>query len=139
MQALELARKQRALTHIDKRELRSLEESLRAEQRITARGGSDRMPAISIDIGPGGRDAASSKTKGRYQSKFAQELAEAAAKGKQGRKIDLSKEFERAAGERQGDGKAQGSSDGPKPVSRSRSNRRRRGRRDRGLDKNRGR
>lgn len=73
----------------------------------------------------------------RYQSKFAQELAEAAAKGRQGRKIDLARDFERAADEGQGDGKAQGSSDGPKPVSRSRNNFKRQRRRDREKDRGR--
>lgn len=139
MQGLELARKVRALDHIDKRELKSLEESLRAEQRIQARGGRDQMPALNLDLKPRGRKAVPHKAKDRHRSAFAQEMAQAGKKRiDAGKKVDLTVEFERAAGNGTTEGKAQGSSDGPKPVARSRSNRnKQQQRRDR--DKDRGR
>ncbi len=48
LQALDLARKLRALDQIEKRELRSLEQSLFADQRIQARGGCEHMQPLSL-------------------------------------------------------------------------------------------
>ncbi len=48
LQALDLARKLRAMDQIEKRELRSLEQSLFADQRVQARGGCEHMPAFSL-------------------------------------------------------------------------------------------
>ena len=104
LQALDLARKDRALDQIDKRELRSLEESLRAELRIQTRGGRDQMPALTLE----------QKPKTRQRTRLSQQMEKASRP----RKIDLEEEFTRAASGKQGEGKA-GTSEGPQPQKRS--------------------
>jgi len=137
MQTLDLQRKIRALDHIDKRELKSLEESLRAEQRITARGGQDRMPSLNLDLKPRVHSAALHKAQNRYRAAFVQEFAEAAGKHKEASEnIKLAEEFERAAGDSKAGDDGRGSSEGPNPVSRSRSDRKRQRRRKRHKDRN---
>lgn len=130
LQAAELARQERALSQIDRKELFSLEQSLRAEQRIADRGSSGKMPAIRT-----GRETDQpKKTRARQRSAFAEELVKAAS-GARRSAPKIKEEFEKAARDEKSDGKGEGSKEGPKPVKRSRSNRKRR--RDR--DKDRGR
>jgi hypothetical protein len=132
LQALDVGRKARALDQIDKREQKSLEESLRTDQRIAARGGKDRMPALNLDLKPKGRSAVPHKAQNRHRSVLAKDLAEAAQKDRsKDRQVDLAADFARAAGEGKSGDQGRGSSDGPKPASRSRSNRRRQRRRNR--------
>ena len=50
MPALDLQRKVRALGQVEKREFKSLEESLLKEQRIRARSGRDQMPSLSLEL-----------------------------------------------------------------------------------------
>ena len=93
IQALDLARKVRALDQIEKRELRSLEQSLFADQRIQARGGCEHMPPLS--------------------------LAHDGEHGKVVRAdIDLTREFDRAARGDDSDDTGEGS-EGQSPAKRS--------------------
>ena len=130
LQAAELARQERALSQIDKKELYALEQTLIAEQRIAARGGSGKIPAIRT-----GQEAAQpKKARPRQRNAFAEELAKAAMGARQNAP-KVKEEFEKAAKDEKSDGKSEDGKEGPKPVKRSRSNRRRR----RDKDKDRGR
>jgi hypothetical protein len=134
MQALELARKLRALTQIDRYELRSLEESLQAEQRISARGGKDRMPAVGITLKPRGRPAAPHKAINRHSPGLSEEMAKPGDR-QEPQPIDLTHIFEKAARDGESGESGRGASEGPKRVTRSRSHRRRTRRRDRDRDR----
>ncbi|MCH9052560.1 MAG: hypothetical protein IIA72_16040 [Proteobacteria bacterium] len=93
LQALDLARKLCAMDQIEKRELRSLEQSLFADQRVQARGGCEHMPAFS--------------------------LAQDGERGEAVRgDIDLTGEFGRAARGDDSDGSGEGSED-QSPAKRS--------------------
>ena len=144
MQALDLQRKIRALGHIDKRELKSLEESLRAEQRIADRGGRGQMPAIRIDLEPYGRPFAPHEARDRRNQWLTDEYDQAIAR--RIRSVDLEGDFTRAAEGDQETGDTSDSSEGPHPQTESRVERARRPRsrprrksRARDRDKDRGR
>ena len=138
MQALDFDRKTRALNHIDKRELKSLEESLRREQRMAARGGRDTMPAFNFDLKHRGRPTAPHEAESRHKQRLTDEYDQAITR--RIRPIDLDDHFTRAAEGEEDTGDTGDSSDGPHPRSKSRVERLRRQkakRRDR--DKDRGR
>ena len=144
MQALDLQRKIRALGHIDKRELKSLEESLRAEQRIADRGGRDRMPAIRIDLKPYRRPFAPREARDRRNQWLTDEFEQAMTR--RIRPVDLEEAFTHAAEGEQETGDTGDSSEGPHPRAESRVERARRPRsrprrksRTRDRDKDRGR
>ncbi len=126
MQSLDLQRKIRALDQIDKRELKSLDESLRAEQRITDRGGRDTMPAIracpgpdpGIDLEPHWRPAAPRAGKGRRNQWLTD--AHEQAMTRRIRPVDLEEAFTRAASGEQDEGKT-GTGEGPAPQKRSKA------------------
>lgn len=132
MQALDLQRKQRALEKIEKRELKSLEESLRRDMRIQTRGGREQMPSLALDLN-------ASKARQQAKARAAQEQFEAATSGKEEWKpINLSEEFDRAAGNDRTEEEGEGTTEGPKPKSKSKIRRYGRSRK-RDRDKDRGR
>ncbi len=105
MQAMDMQRKLRALDQIDKRERKSLEASQRRAQRIKSRSGSERAPSVTLELRPPGRKPAIYKAKHRYTSSLARELTEAVkARHEERKKIELTKEFERASGEGRSEG-----------------------------------
>ena len=73
MQGLDIQRKIRALEQVERKEMKSLEEALKQEARIHARGGRDRMPSLDLDLTPPGRKAVPHKAKNRHNSQFARE------------------------------------------------------------------
>lgn len=132
MQTLDLQRKQRALEKIDKRELKSLEESLKKEIRIKQRGSREQMPSLAPDR---------KLEKARKQDKARETQAEfdnAASGTEKDKEIDLTKDFTKAAREDQTEREDRGSSEGPKPASESKVRRYRR-KRNRDRDNDRGR
>lgn len=122
MQKLDMDRKVRSLDQIDHREQKSLEQSLAGEMRSQARGGRDHMPLFSLEPKP----------KTRQRTRLSAEMEKATSP----KRIDLQKEFFRAASDQQGEGKS-GTSEGSHPKERPKINRRRRRKRDH--DKDRGR
>ena len=48
MQSLDMQRKLRTLSKLEKREFNSFEESMKRDGRIQARGGRDEMPSLSL-------------------------------------------------------------------------------------------
>lgn len=48
MQRLDMQRKLRALENLEKRELKSFDESMKREARIQSRGGRDQMPSLML-------------------------------------------------------------------------------------------
>ncbi|KRT56444.1 relaxase/mobilization nuclease domain-containing protein [endosymbiont of Ridgeia piscesae] len=112
MQTLDMKRKLRALEQVEKRELRSLEEAMRREAHCQGRGGRTQMPRLTLGMD---RDAHTTK-----------------------KRIDLTDTFDRAAEGKDTDGGKDGSSDGPRPQSKTKIRRYRRNRkRDQGLDRGR--
>jgi hypothetical protein len=71
-------RRLRALAQVEARELKSLETDLVKEQRVKtrARGGGNRMPALTLELKPPGRRDAAFKTRNRHGSRAALEEAE---------------------------------------------------------------
>jgi len=132
MQALDLQRKQRALEKVEKRELKSLEESLKKEIRIKQRGGREQMPSLALNI-------KSAKKRRQDKAREMQEQFERAASGREEEKeIDLKKDFTKAASKDQTERDDEGSSKGPKPASKSKIRRyRRKRKRDQDLDRGR--
>ncbi len=144
MQALDLQRKIRALGHIDRRELKSLEESLCAEQRIADRGSRGQMPAIRIDLKHHGQPHASYEARDRHNQWLTDKYEQAMTR--RIKLVDLEEAFTRAAEGEQETGDTGDSSEGPHPQAESRVQRARRPRsrprrksRTRDRDKDRGR
>ena len=73
MQGLDIQRKIRALEQVERKEMKSLEEALKQEARIHARGGRGRMPSLTLELTPPGRKAVPHKAKNRHNSEFARE------------------------------------------------------------------
>ncbi len=99
MQKKELARKVRALTSIEKREERAVENALIVESRIAARGRDNTIPAIPLDA-----EKTNSKTKAlsqadkeKLEAKLETEFANAASGKTAQKKVDLEADFNAAA------------------------------------------
>jgi hypothetical protein len=118
-QGLDMDRRRRALALIEERELKSLETDLLKDRRVRerARGGGNRMPALTLELKPPGRRDAAWRAKNRHFSRVALEETEAPPEAP--RKLEsLQEEFTRAAGSDSGHGGGAGagdSSDGGKP------------------------
>lgn len=95
-QRLDFARRERALHSIEQRELKSLEEAQRSEQRISARGGRDRMPAMGLILKPRGRKAVPQKAQNRFKNAAGADRLE--GRGQGGNEKGLDDEFQGAAG-----------------------------------------
>lgn len=139
-QSLDMDRRLRALAQVEARELKSLETGLEKEQRVKtrARGGGNRMPALTLDLKPRGRRDAATKAKNRHGSRTALDEATKTSPETPKKTLSLREDFTRAAGNggAGGTGGATGgSSDGGKPTdpSKPRGPKRKR-RRDRDLD-----
>lgn len=133
MQTLDQQRKLRALKEVERKELASLEESLRREVRERARGGDNRMPALHLEgtsltraadrpddeqaaeIGLG-KGAPHDEKEFRQQEQLGQEAQHEFADAAEGRTkpIDLQEEFNRAAKEEEKE--ERGDSGGPVPA-----------------------
>ena len=140
LKMLDLERKVRALDQVEKREQRSLEESLLKEVRIQARGGREQMPSLGLELTPRGRPAAPHKAKNRFTSDMAKEryVKPKAGSRDERKEVDLSGDFARAADDGRTDGEGQGESDALKPKYQARLRRARRTRnRDPDLDRRR--
>jgi len=131
MQSLDTQRKIRALEQVERKELKSLEESLKQQARIRARGGRTQMPSLGLELTPPGRKAVPHKTKDRHNSDFAREKFRQAQSGERHPKeVDLSGDFDRAADDGRSDSVGGASSEGRKPTAHPKN--RRYGRKRRG-------
>ncbi len=131
LQSLDLARKLRALHQVEKREQRSLEESMLREVRVSERGGKNHAPSMGLKLTPRGRPAAPHKAKNRYTSEMAREKFSSSAKGGAQKELDLHGDFARASGKEDSEGKSSGDGKALKPQSSERKQRHsRRNRRD---------
>jgi hypothetical protein len=81
--ALNIQWKIRALEQVERKELKSLEESLKQQARIHARGGRNQMPSLGLELTPPGRKAVPHKAKNRHNSHFARETFRQAQSGEQ--------------------------------------------------------
>jgi len=133
MQLLDLWRKQRALEKVEKRELKSLEESLRREAIIQDRGSRDHLPSLDPVLK---KSKEQSKEKAREAAQKGREEFNVVASGT--KSIDLKKEFDIAAGNEPAEEEGSDSGEAPKPAYQSKVQRyRRRRKRDRDLDRGR--
>ncbi len=134
MQNLNIARSERALLQVERKEQKSLEETLKQEARIQARGGSEQMPSLSLDLKLRGRKAVPHKDVERHTSSLASgKLEVEQGQEKQLKRGELEREFDdssagntkpeqsvlrpafaRAATDEQGD-EERGSTEGSKP------------------------
>lgn len=116
MQKKDLARKVRALTSIEKREQRAVENALIAESRIAARGRDNTIPAIPLDA-----ESSDSKTKAlsqtdkeKLEAKLETEFTQAASGKTKQKKLDLEADFN-AVAQPEEDEKEKSSGEGKKP------------------------
>ncbi|MEW8003974.1 MAG: hypothetical protein AB2827_14465 [Candidatus Thiodiazotropha sp.] len=134
MRRLDLLRQIKAMVAIEKREMKSLEESLKREIRETQRDGHEDMPSLEGVMGEHAKKAAE-KDKSR-KSQF----REAVSGKKRRERLDLSRDFERvASGERSEEEGGDQQSETLKPASEPKIKRtaRRRRRKNRDLDRGR--
>jgi hypothetical protein len=123
LKALDMQRQLRALSQVEQRELRALENDLLRQVRIKGRGHAEHMPGLSLKLTPKGRPAAPYKAKNRYARRPA-EGAEERCAGTFDRAVqrvldplNLSEAFSRAAsgGEAGGQGSSDGAAARPRP------------------------
>ncbi|CAH1652227.1 MULTISPECIES: relaxase/mobilization nuclease domain-containing protein [unclassified Chelatococcus] len=69
MQALDMKRQLTALTAVEARERKALEEKRVREQRLKDRAGHEHMPALALDLKPRGRGASVRRAKDRYRDR----------------------------------------------------------------------
>ena len=139
LQALDIQRIIRALEQVERRKLKSLEESLKQQARIHARGGQNQMPSLGLELKPRCRKAVPHKAKDRHNSEFAREKFRQAHAGEVEQKaVDLFGDFEHAADDGRSDSDGGTSSDSRKPAAHPKIRRYgRKRRRDNDLDRER--
>lgn len=69
LQALDMNRQLTALTAVEARERKALEEKRVREQRMKDRAGHEHMPALALDLKPRGRSASVRRAKDRYRDR----------------------------------------------------------------------
>lgn len=136
MQLLDVQRKVRALGKIEKREPKSLEESLRREARIQDRGSRDHLPSLAPVLK---RTKEKEKEQAREAAEDAREEFNGAASGRpRTRPIELKRDFDLAAGNEPVDEEDSDSGEVPKPTSETKVRRyRRKRKRDQDFDRGR--
>jgi hypothetical protein len=113
-------RRLRALAQVEARELKSLDDLVK-EQRVKtrARGGGNRMPALTLELKPRGRRDAAMNARNRPGSRAALDEAAKTPPETTKKTLSLREDFTAAAGEGGAGGSgggARGSSDGGKPT-----------------------
>ena len=99
-QSLDMDRRRRALEQVEARELKSLETELLKERRVSerARGGGNRMPALTLELKPPGRRDVAWRAKNRHPSRAALEETEHAPPELPQKPTTIREEFTRVAG-----------------------------------------
>ncbi len=131
MQSFDIGRRERSLDRIEKRELASLEAAFKKEWRRDLHKGYEHMPTFGLELTPPGRRAQTRRAMNRFQNvaqrKAEKEKQEVARTGPP----DLTEEFDRAAGVKDGGrgerGGDEDSGKAPRVSVRSRSPKRKRG------------
>lgn len=75
LQALDMNRQLKALTAVEARERKALEEKRVREQRLKDRAGHEHMPALALDLKPRGRSASVRRAKDRYRDRTGRDQA----------------------------------------------------------------
>ena len=141
-QSLDMDRRRRALEQVEARELKSLETELLKERRVKseARGGGNRMPALTLELKPPGRRDAAWRAKNRHSSRAALEETAKTPLETLKKTLSLQEDFTRAVGDEGAGGSGGGtggSSDSGKPTDPTKPGgpkRKRRRDRDRDID-----
>ncbi len=120
-QSLDMDRQLRGLALVEQRELQSLETTRVREQRVKtrARGGGNRIPALTLELKPRGRRDVSMKAKNRHTTRAALEKGTELAPEMLKQPPTLQEDFTRAAGDDGAGGSGDstgGSSDRAKPT-----------------------
>lgn len=132
LQALDAERSLRALDQLDARERKSLETQATRVARVRRRDGSERMPALTLELKPGGRRAVTHKAMVRHHKRAAAKAEPSLEPIKRESGVSvaaeaLTEEFARAAngqGDAQGKGgRGSGSSGGPGAARKGRGQR----------------
>jgi hypothetical protein len=119
-QSLDMDRRLRVLAQVEARELKSLETEIVKEQRVKtrARGGGNRMPALTLELKPRGRRDAAVKARNRHGGRAALDEAAKTPPELPKKTLSVREDFTRAAGDGGGSsgGATGGASDGIKPT-----------------------
>lgn len=75
LQALDMNRQLTALTAVEARERKALEEKRVREQRLKDRAGHEHMPSLALDLKPRGRSASVRRAKDRYRDRTGRDHA----------------------------------------------------------------
>jgi len=75
LQALDMNRQLKALSAVEARERKALDESLVREQRLKDRAGHEHMPALALELKPRGRSASVRRAKDRYRDRTGRDHA----------------------------------------------------------------
>ncbi|SOC41914.1 relaxase/mobilisation nuclease-like protein [Rhizobium subbaraonis] len=75
LQALDVNRQLKALSAVETREHKALEESIVREQRLKERAGHEHMPALALELKPRGRSASVRRAKDRYRDRTGRDHA----------------------------------------------------------------
>lgn len=75
LQALDMNRELKALSAVEARERKALEEKRVREQRLKDRAGHEHMPALALDLKPRGRSASVRRAKDRYRDRTGRDHA----------------------------------------------------------------
>lgn len=99
LQALDMNRQLKALTSVEARERKALEEKRVREQRLKDRAGHEHMPALALELKPRGRSASVRRAKDRYRDRTGRDHARDEERAMRARMAEEEKRLEPDAAE----------------------------------------
>lgn len=99
LQALDMNRQLKALTAVEARERKALEEKRVREQRVKHRAGHEHMPALALELKPRGRSASVRRAKDRYRDRSGRDQERDEVRAMRARMAEEEKRLEPEAGD----------------------------------------
>lgn len=99
LQALDMNRQLKALTAVEARERKALEEKRVREQRLKDRAGHEHMPALALELKPRGRSASVRRAKDRYRDRTGRDHARDEERAMRARMAEEEKRLEPEVGD----------------------------------------
>ncbi|WP_442582120.1 relaxase/mobilization nuclease domain-containing protein [Mesorhizobium sp. ASY16-5R] len=99
LQALDMNRQLKALTAVEARERKALEEKRVREQRLKDRAGHEHMPALALELRPRGRSASVRRAKDRYRDRSGRDQERDEERAMRARIAEEEKRLEPEAGD----------------------------------------
>lgn len=99
LQALDMNRQLKALTAVEARERKALEEKRVREQRVKHRAGHEHMPALALELKPRGRSASVRRAKDRYRDRSGRDQERDEERAMRARIAEEEKRLEPEAGD----------------------------------------